>query len=69
VKRAIEYAGMSQIILDFRKHRNRHSLQTLGRSSFYRRDALDEMEVWAAIPVCSLIMPCWPGFGDARNWV
>lgn len=38
-----------------------------GAVEFYRRDALDEMEVLGGDPVCSLIMPCWPGFGDARK--
>jgi len=38
-----------------------------GAVEFYRRDALDEMEVLSGDPGCSLIMPCWPGFGDARK--
>jgi len=38
-----------------------------GAVEFYRRDTLDEREVLSGDPVCSLIMPCLPGFGDARK--
>ncbi len=38
-----------------------------GAVEFHRRDALDEREVFGGEPVCSLIMPCLPGFGDARK--
>lgn len=38
-----------------------------GAVEFYRRDVLDEREVFSGDPVCSLIMPCLPGFGDARK--
>src|ERR1035437_6239940 len=38
-----------------------------GAVEFYRRDALDERDVLSGDPVCSLIMPCLPGFGDARK--
>ena len=38
-----------------------------GAVEFYRRDALDEREVLSGDPGCSLIMPCLPGFGDARK--
>jgi hypothetical protein len=38
-----------------------------GAVEFYRRDALDEREVLSGDPECSLIMPCLPGFGDARK--
>lgn len=38
-----------------------------GAVEFYRRDVRDEREVFSGDPECSLIMPCWPGFGDARK--
>ena len=38
-----------------------------GAVEFYRRDGLDEREVLSGDPGCSLIMPCLPGFGDARK--
>jgi hypothetical protein len=34
---------------------------------YHRRDALDEREVLNGDPVCSLISPCLPRFGDARK--
>ena len=38
-----------------------------GAVEFYHRDTLDEREVLIGNQGCSLIMPSWPGFGDARK--